>query len=1017
MNVKNNVEVIECFAKDPLGFYGLLYDIVILFVQDGIKELVSQDQLQLVRDLEVTDMRSHIHNKFGTDNLKDKDVYEWYLLIKQTYLSSLIYIKYQNANYKIFNQKLTAVGELIKKMKTSTLNNNDVYQELIDFPKNIKNKTFRSNIKKKQQEIDSYFSMTKMCKLVHYIKKSNYTMNTDLNLAKEYFKMISSKKLKIKNLEGKKVNSDSDALYEFISYNLDQKVRESYLAKFAPDKETDTILNKISRKQLEATPDKIPYFYNLIKDPKRLSLVFKTKAELFAFVSELRSDKLFSQDFSREICFEKSNIFIRIKEVKNGFKDSKAGEYQDLKIIFEYYIADSDIAFQMECQCNLGTLIKWKTSEHVIYDYIRADDDYETVIAKLKEYRWLESTNRTTLQVIRNIVMLTSAILFWVLISYLSFQVYSDRFLINHINHRIDVGFVQGPANDVCLYGVGRNKYSCLGESRLENDLSNLSDEEIEFTYLYDDNYYNQGKNGHINTNQNQIQKINLFEFDSKHIQVSENYLYAVDLDNQIHIYDKLNNERINFYDVQEILKSGYAHNCIQNVKGFNCWGYENKGQTVVPLELQAGGLDLVALGTSHSCGQTETKLLCWGSNELGESDVPVEFQSGGLHLLAASEYTCGQSEDKLLCWGIFSIMYPSMYLIPVDFESGGLTLLEMNGSAKHSCGQNTTKTMCWGFNEYGQSDVPSEFESGGLNLLTLGAYHTCGQNEDKLLCWGQNYEGQTDVPSEFLSGGLNLIQATYKTSCGQIDYNFQCWGSFIRDGVPDEVPEEFLEGGVNLLTSGFDHFCGRNQYKLICWGENKAQQSDIFWFAEIFRNFPNEYDVTDNIAISINNYLCQKVTDSIICYIITQLGYSKLYAVRNVDPVSFCVYQYQDNLSTAVIAYVDKSTPNKIYRELLNEETSLDPVTVNLDANDSYNIVNLKCGSQHVCWLAEDGRADCADGSIESLEAELTEEMMSEVVDIYAGKFRTCVLKLGEVICNGYPINKTTTSSFADIT
>lgn len=52
--------------------------------------------------------------------------------------------------------------------------------------------------------------------------------------------------------------------------------------------------------------------------------------------------------------------------MKNGFNDAKPGEYQDLKFIYEFYDADHDIALQLECQCNLKRLIKWKTTEHAI---------------------------------------------------------------------------------------------------------------------------------------------------------------------------------------------------------------------------------------------------------------------------------------------------------------------------------------------------------------------------------------------------------------------------------------------------------------------------------------------------------------------------------------------------------------------------------------------------------------------------------------------------------------------------
>lgn len=66
----------------------------------------------------------------------------------------------------------------------------------------------------------------------------------------------------------------------------------------------------------------IPYFYNLVKDPKRLSLVFETKDMLYAFVQGLQDENLFGAQFDREVCCPGSNIFVRVQELKNGFSSS-----------------------------------------------------------------------------------------------------------------------------------------------------------------------------------------------------------------------------------------------------------------------------------------------------------------------------------------------------------------------------------------------------------------------------------------------------------------------------------------------------------------------------------------------------------------------------------------------------------------------------------------------------------------------------------------------------------------------
>eukprot|EP00801_Mesodinium_rubrum_P000318 Mrub_00318.p1 GENE.Mrub_00318~~Mrub_00318.p1 ORF type:complete len:1191 (-),score=170.30 Mrub_00318:38-3313(-) len=1034
MSAKNNYDVVECFTNDPEMFYSLFYDTIILFVYDGIKKLVSEEQSQSILRYGNTDMRAHINIQFGTENLKDKNIKEWYYLIKQTYLGSLIYITFQNANYYNFNEKLSTVSELVKQMKTTTPIKTDECHELIEFPKNITINTVVSNAAKVQQEIDTYFNLTKMSKLVNTIvEKGNYTMDTDLNLSNEYFKMISSKKLKIYNLKGSKVSAESEVLFEFLASKLDPDVRESYLARFAPDKDIDTILNKISRKKKDLSSIKIPYFYNLIKDPKRLSLVFATKSELYNFVKELRSDKMFGENFSKEMSFEDSQIYIRIKEIKNGFKEAKAGAYQDLKVIFEYYIADSNVAFQVECQCNLDTLIKWKTSEHVIYDFVRAKDDYETVIAKLKEYRWLESSNRATLLIFRNLILLATSIIFFALIISTGVEIYLDRFLINHFNDRINVGFVKGPANDVCLYGVGEKKYSCIGESQLESQMVNLLQYQIQNSYLYNDYYYYQEENQVIlQTNHDDVKNSNqIREYRSKVIEVSENFIIGIDLQNQINIYDKQLNEKVNEYTILTLLECGTSHNCVQNTNGLYCWGFNSNGQLDIPAEFANGGANLLAAGSEHTCAQNKARLLCWGIEDYGVIDVPTEFALGGLDLLSAFGFnSCGQNSSSVLCWGLTD---QGQAEVPAEFASGGLKIL--TAGYTHVCGQKylgdtqSYLIYCWGSNADGESDVPYQASTSGNDLIACGLNFTCALVNYELVCWGKNSDGQLEIPDigyDYTIGGvmIDLLSAGYLHACAQKQNGaLYCWGS--NADRQTDVPTDLEAGGLTILATGGNHNCALNETKKTCWGSNKLGQSLIPTLANGFYNFPGEFTIKGQLSSSVNDFVCYIIelvggtdTDSILCYKISQQGYFKYYALYDLKVNEFCVYQYPDNINTAMIAYIDTRNPNKIFRQLLNEYISLEPIVVyeNSVSDDGDYIKSLKCGSQHMCYMTQNGLVGCYDGGQASLEGELTEEMKTGVLDVYTGKFRTCVMKLGQIICNGIPFKKTTDTSFADI-
>ena len=78
--------------------------------------------------------------------------------------------------------------------------------------------------------------------------------------------------------------------------------------------------------------------------------------------------------------------------------------------------------------------------------------------------------------------------------------------------------------------------------------------------------------------------------------------------------------------------------------------------------------------------------------------------------------------------------------------------------------------------------------------------------------------------------------------------------------------------------------------------------------------------------------------------------------------------------------------------------------------------INQLSCGVSHVCVLSDPDRAECAGGSLVGREGELRDDMKSGVLALLAGKYRTCVLKAGQVICKGKPLLSTSTNSLAEI-
>ena len=91
-----------------------------------------------------------------------------------------------------------------------------------------------------------------------------------------------------------------------------------------------TINNKLGRKAELKSSENFPWFSTLIKDFKRLSLVFETENNLVEFLNYFMNQ--FGFNHNKELILN-DGIKMRIREIKNGFSSNK--EYKDLKIILD----------------------------------------------------------------------------------------------------------------------------------------------------------------------------------------------------------------------------------------------------------------------------------------------------------------------------------------------------------------------------------------------------------------------------------------------------------------------------------------------------------------------------------------------------------------------------------------------------------------------------------------------------------------------------------------------------------
>jgi hypothetical protein len=70
---------------------------------------------------------------------------------------------------------------------------------------------------------------------------------------------------------------------------------------------------------------------------------------------------------------------MQVKQIKNGFYDfQNDGEYRDLKLFLEVYNKQCDVVTTVEIQCSTKRMFQFKATEHVFYDYTRAEGSLMT---------------------------------------------------------------------------------------------------------------------------------------------------------------------------------------------------------------------------------------------------------------------------------------------------------------------------------------------------------------------------------------------------------------------------------------------------------------------------------------------------------------------------------------------------------------------------------------------------------------------------------------------------------------
>jgi hypothetical protein len=111
----------------------------------------------------------------------------------------------------------------------------------------------------------------------------------------------------------------------------------------------------------------------------------------------------------------------------------------------------------------------------------------------------------------------------------------------------------------------------------------------------------------------------------------------------------------------------------------------------------------------------------------------------------------------------------------------------------------------CWGYNDYGQTDVPTDLVNP--KAVAAGDVHTCAIDDKGVQCWGDNGAGQTDVPTNLVNP--KAVASQYWHTCALDDNGVQCWGGRNEDGQTT-VPTNLMfdpDGDGVTNQNGLDAF------------------------------------------------------------------------------------------------------------------------------------------------------------------------------------------------------------------
>jgi hypothetical protein len=199
----------------------------------------------------------------------------------------------------------------------------------------------------------------------------------------------------------------------------------------------------------------------------------------------------------------------------------------------------------------------------------------------------------------------------------------------------------------------------------------------------------------------------------------------------------------------------------------------------------------------SHICALDDTGVVCWGYNQFGQTDVPV--LSNPIQIDAGSSHTCALDDTGVVCWGDdnFGQSTVSTLSNPIQVDAG----------SSHTCALDDTGVVCWGRNDYGQTTVPDFLANP--RLVSSGKLYTCALDDTGVVCWGYPPWELYGIQKPTLSNPIQ-VEAGEDYACALDDTGVICWG-LMRAQQP-------MLANPTQISVGQEHACALDDTGAVCW-------------------------------------------------------------------------------------------------------------------------------------------------------------------------------------------------------